>query len=122
MINVKDTNIGCAILLYVGDWKYNAYVFTDYEKADMYIIEHHEDFLSYVKDYMDDLTLQHPQDYERKIEQAKENIANDRLGFPLFCEWYNVEEEEDGTRIVDCDEDFWENVADGKYILQLPEE
>ena len=121
MINVKDTNIGCAILLYKCDWKYNAYVFTDYEKADMYVIEHHEDFLSYVTDYMDDLTLQNPQDYERTIEQAKENIANDRLGFPLFCKWYNVEEEEDGTRIVDCDDDFWENVADGTYILQLPE-
>mgnify|MGYP006886849496 CR=1 FL=1 len=122
MINVKDTNIACAILFYKGDYdKYDAYVFTNYSGADAYIIKHHEYFLSYVKDWMDDETFWKRDDYDRTIEYAKQNIANDRLGFTRFCEWYDVENEEDGTRIVDCDERFWENVAVGTYTLQLPE-
>lgn len=116
---MTETNIKYALVAYNGSKQDDAYVFKTYADADAYIIKNHNDFLSWVTEYMDDDMTHDANDYDKVIAKAKMESA-DGNGFETFCEWYDVTECEDGPRIVECDDDFWDNVNNGSYVLQLP--
>nr|DAK14047.1 MAG TPA: hypothetical protein [Caudoviricetes sp.] len=116
---MTETNIKYALVAYNGSKVEDAYVFKTYADADAYIIKNHNNFLSWVTEYMDDDVTHDANDYDKVIAKAKMESA-DGNGFETFCEWYNVTECEDGPRIVECDDYFWASVADGEYVLQLP--
>ena len=116
---MTETNIKYALVAYNGSKVEDAYVFKTYADADAYIIKNHNDFLSWVTEYMDSDDSHDANDYDKVISKAMLESA-DGNGFETFCEWYNVTECEDGPRIVECDDYFWASVAEGEYTLQLP--